>query len=214
MRLMEAVLNLLYPRGCVCVLCEREAATVRDVCADCALAVRACAQVAPPKGIAGFRAGLCYTTPVRGALHRFKYGRQTYLADFFASRMPDFTNWPIDAILPVPLHPERLRRRGFNQSELLCERLGARAGLPVRTDILYRKKQTQTQTALNKKAREQNVKDAFAAKNCADLCLLLVDDVCTTGSTLCACAAALTKAGAGSVYAMTAVYRDGQADTR
>ncbi len=207
-RIKAAILDLFYPRDCVCVLCGREAKTQREVCENCASAVRPCAMLPPPAGVAGFRAGLCYTQPVRGALHRFKYGRQTYLANFFASHMTIPEDWRIDAILPVPLHPKRLRRRGFNQSALLCDRLGARYQLPVRTDILTRLRETPTQTALNAKERAQNMQDAFAAANCEGLRLLLIDDVRTTGGTLSACAAALTKAGAGTVYAMTAIYRD------
>ncbi|MDD4074980.1 MAG: hypothetical protein PHC80_02705, partial [Eubacteriales bacterium] len=200
---------LLYPRDCVCVLCGREAKTEREVCEDCACAVRPCALIPPPKGTAGFCAGLCYTEPVRGALHRFKYDRKTYLADFFAERMAMPEEWRVDAIIPVPLHPKRLRRRGFNQSALLCDRLGARYHLPVRIDILARIKETETQTALSAQQRAQNVKDAFAASNCEGLRLLLIDDLRTTGATLSACALALTTAGAGTVYAMTAVYRGG-----
>ncbi|MDO5111540.1 MAG: ComF family protein [Clostridia bacterium] len=211
-RVFEALLDLLYPRGCVCTLCGREAITHGEVCDACAPAVRPCTEIAPPQGTVGFRAGLCYTPPVRGALHRFKYGRQIYLADFFAAHMTIPEDWRIDAILPVPLHPKRLRRRGFNQSELLCGRLGMRYAIPVRTDILCRVRQTPTQTALGVEERKQNVQGAFAAKGCEGLHLLLIDDVCTTGSTLSACAEALTKAGAASVYAMTAIRRERRAD--
>ena len=213
MSVKDTILDMLYPLGCVCALCGREAHTKQELCTVCARELRLCTRVAPPAGIDGFRAGLLYTPPVREALHRFIYGRQTYLADFFAMHMELPTDWEIGVILPVPLHPKRYRWRGFNQSELLADCLGLRYALSVRTDVLSRCRETRTQTELTVAQRAENVKGAFAAENCAGLRVLLIDDVCTTGSTLCACAEALRRAGAASVYAMTAVYPDGENDT-
>jgi len=111
----------------------------------------------------------------------------------------------VDAIVPVPLHRRRVRERGYNQSALLALVLGREVQLPVLTDALQRDRYTISQVRLGWQERRKNVADAFS---CIDLCLagkdvLLVDDVCTTGSTLEACSIALRSGGARSVHALT-----------
>ena len=107
-----------------------------------------------------------------------------------------------DAILvPVPLHPVRLRERGFNQSERIAEMLARCSGNTARVDrLLVRNKYTTSQTHLNRATRSQNVKNAFALARDTVLdsksLFIIVDDVFTTGSTLNACAKVLRNAGA------------------
>jgi ComF family protein len=113
--------------------------------------------------------------------------------------------FPIDALVPVPLHPRRLREREFNQAALLAEHLSRRVSLPV-CDALQRFRYTGTQTALDRRGRRQNLRNAFALRqnvDVSDLNLLLVDDVLTTGATLDACAAVLLEHGAACVRALT-----------
>lgn len=104
-----------------------------------------------------------------------------------------------ECIVPVPLHSSKLRSRGFNQAELLAEALGEEIGLPVRKLLLKRKK-TKDQKSLSRNNRRKNVKDAFVVDE-EELGLglpasvLLLDDVCTTGSTLTACANVLKQHG-------------------
>jgi ComF family protein len=115
-----------------------------------------------------------------------------------------------DLIIPVPLHPKRLRWRGFNQAELLAKYLGENMtpgfSLPVLSDVLIRQKNTTTQMKIkNYSERQKNMEGAFGinkennnlirSKN-----ILLVDDVATTGSTLFECARILKKSGAASVF--------------
>jgi predicted amidophosphoribosyltransferase len=106
-------------------------------------------------------------------------------------------------LVPVPLGARRRRSRGYNQSERLAAALGARLGLPLRTDLLARERETTTQTALTPEARRANVADAFTARGRVAGRLVLVDDVFTTGATLLAAAAALAGAGAERVEAVT-----------
>jgi ComF family protein len=111
-----------------------------------------------------------------------------------------------DIIVPVPLHPARLRERGFNQASLLAELLGARISIPSKP-LLQRIRYTTTQTALDRAERMENLHNAFRLRKNADvrgLHVLLIDDVLTTGSTLSECARVLKRAGAISVYAATA----------
>jgi ComF family protein len=112
---------------------------------------------------------------------------------------------PVDVIVPVPLHPARLRRRGYNQAALLARELGRRVGLPVEERALQRVRATRSQMRLSAADRRRNVQGAF---RCADgrvrgRRVLLLDDVCTTGATLEACADALRAGGAESVWALT-----------
>ena len=97
-----------------------------------------------------------------------------------------------DAIVPVPLHWRRKRSRGYNQAEVIAKGLSAAMGVPVRTDILYRRNPTKTQTKVDVEAKARNVAGAFEATRRDDMKhIILVDDLFTTGSTLMACFTAL-----------------------
>lgn len=112
----------------------------------------------------------------------------------------------VDRIIPVPLHPKRLRWRGFNQSLLLARQVGRMYGLPVDPFVLYRHKETPPQTRLTEEERRRNVRRAFSIKGQSSLTgqsLLLVDDVYTSGATVNECSRALKQAGAKEVYVLT-----------
>jgi len=110
-----------------------------------------------------------------------------------------------DAIIPVPLHKARKKKRGYNQSELLSKELGRLLGIPTDTSTLIRTRNTKPQVGKHRGARLINLDDAFKAdpQRCSGKTFLLLDDVSTTGSTLCECAKALTIAGAKNIYAIT-----------
>lgn len=148
---------------------------------------------------------------IRELIHRLKYGREIWLARVLGAIVSEglsdsrFLESAFDAIVPVPLHTKRLREREFNQAALLAGWLARRSGLRVR-DVLVRGRDTGTQTALDRAARRQNLRNAFSLRKNAvvtDLNLLLIDDVLTTGSTLDACASVLLEHGAASVRALT-----------
>ena len=110
-----------------------------------------------------------------------------------------------DCLIPVPLHPRRQREREFNQAAVLAQALSKRVDVPIH-EALLRRRYTTTQTALDRKGRRQNLRDAFVLRknvSVTDQDILLVDDVLTTGSTLDACAEVLLDAGASSVRALT-----------
>ena len=110
-----------------------------------------------------------------------------------------------EALVPVPLHPRRLRSRGYNQSDLLAIGVGKRVDLPVMDGLLIRvgnlRPQVETKT---RDERRENVAGSFKCiGDATGLSLLLIDDVATTGSTLSECAFALKSAGAIEVHALT-----------
>lgn len=133
---------------------------------------------------------------VQKLVHELKYrgSRETgiflgeILGKEIADKMPDAG---IDLIIPVPLHPKKQKKRGYNQSELLAKGMAGVLDVPIDTSHLYRKQFSSTQTRKSKFQRWQNVENIFAVKKPEELRgrhLLLVDDVITTGATLEACA--------------------------
>ena len=131
----------------------------------------------------------------RSAVHRLKYEGWWRVAESLAEAMRGLE--PLTgrvSLIPVPLGSRRARERGYNQSERIAAALGRRLGLPVRTELLRRTRETRTQTALTPEARRANLAGAFAAGEVRGQALVLVDDVFTTGATLAAAAEALTAA--------------------
>lgn len=131
------------------------------------------------------------------------------MANLLGKLMVDFANkninaYEIDLIVPVPLHPKKLRERQFNQSEVLASYLAKRLDKKIVKDKVKRIKYTMPQTELKRDERIKNVDGAFLAKDGPDLegkIILLIDDVFTTGATLHECAKALKNAGAKKVVA-------------
>jgi ComF family protein len=111
-----------------------------------------------------------------------------------------------DFLIPIPLHKRKLRERGYNQSELIADGCGERTAIPVRTDLVARRKFTQTQTALTLLQRRENMEDAFevCSGEVKGRSIVLIDDVMTTGSTVLSCAHVLRNAGAVRIIAASA----------
>ena len=146
----------------------------------------------------------------REAVHRLKYGNLRAIAPLLGGLLADFlTERGIsgDILVPVPLHHRRERQRGYNQATLLARHAGERLGLPVEADALSRRRDTPSQTRRSQaEDRRANVQGSFHCPRpemVKGLDVLLVDDVCTTGATLEACAVALKDAGAASVTGVT-----------
>lgn len=155
------------------------------------------------------------TTRVQQALHQLKYnGRQDvgrYFGGLLADAIRDEKRFAdLGAIVPVPLHPARLRQRGYNQSLCLAEGIATALAIPCCADVLQRTQATSTQTKKNRYERFLNVEEAISLQDAAPVYekrILLVDDVLTTGSTLEACANALKDAVSGVCIATIAYAR-------
>lgn len=149
-----------------------------------------------------------YISPLQEAICLFKYkgklGLVDWLADLMLARFPRSID--VDLIVPVPLHPTRLREREFNQSLLLSDRLSRHLGVPLSYTKLVRVVPTDAQTTLSRRARLTNLRKAFLVTSPDEIQgkrILLVDDVYTTGTTVNECAKVLRRAGAGPVYVIT-----------
>jgi len=151
-----------------------------------------------------------YEGKVMEAVHRFKYSSKTYLGATLGSLLARFAEgWlPVSEdplIMPVPLHPRKLRERGFNQSQLLARHVASEMGFELDFLSLRRIRYTLPQAGLKGPERRKNVRRAFELvhpKAPRGRTLVLVDDVATTGSTLNECARVLTRAGARRVICL------------
>lgn len=152
-----------------------------------------------------------YEGPLREAIHRWKYQGKLYLSPLFGEWMARgfFQYWSIDLfdlVIPVPLHPQRLRERGFNQALLLAKELSRRIGIPYRRKVLEKRKPTVPQVSLSGREREKGVKGAFHLTREGEVegkGILVVDDVYTTGATVNECARVLLAGGANRVDVFT-----------
>ncbi len=142
-------------------------------------------------------------------IHALKYEEMTALGVMFGETIgaallehPDYAD--VDLIVPVPLHAQKERERGYNQSACICTGIARVMNLPLAEHIVRRPKNTRSQTKLSASARLENVKDAFEADAASagtirDKKILLVDDVITTGATIQSCAQVLRSAGATEI---------------
>ena len=216
--MLSYVQELFYPT--LCPLCQRGVDALGEVCDDCVRRLpRTEHQLLRGNKVEQFfqefqpfhsmrlrnrfiRGGswLQYSDDVARLIHKAKYAEQPFLASFLGRQAA--TEWlnsgffdDIDLLVPVPLHVRRLRERGYNQSEYICRGLAEVLHLPVDDTTLLRKVNTHKQALLTDEERKENVKDAFAVTHPEQWHkkhILLVDDVITTGSTICQCIKEIT----------------------
>ncbi len=211
-RVSTSLLDLLLPPHCAA--CGR-AGPRTPLCVSCERALpRRAGDVRPPPGLEGLAASFEYRAEVEAWIQRFKYpasglggldpapravvealARES--ASAASDRLPEL-------VLPVPLHPRRLRARGFNPAGLLAQAVARSHELPCDPVALQRVRDTPSQTGLDRRARRRNVREAFTARRPGPARVWLVDDVATTGSTLTACARALRAAGAREIIGICA----------
>jgi len=194
-----------FIRSPLCSLCGQpfsEPGESDHMCGICLLA-------APPFAVA--RALGQYERVLMDVIHRFKYGGKMSLGERLGEFMAD-CSYPSLAIadysliMPVPLHPRRLRQRGFNQAMILAREIARRFSLGLDFLSLRRVVFTEPQVGLGKDMREQNIRGAFHVADAGRIKgenIILVDDVYTTGSTVKECARILMKSKAEKVAVLT-----------
>lgn len=205
-RLWLKALEAFYPKKAVCMGCGSAAGFERDwLCEDCReeLAKRWIGARYEP-GLDGMAAAYHYGGPASGLVRHLKYGGVTALAEPMADRMLEAYRRILptgaEVVTFVPMHPKRIRRRGFNQAEVLAEQIAERLGLPCE-QLLERTRNSVQQARLEGEARRRNLRGAFrATRPLGGTRVLLVDDVFTTGATARECARTLREGGAANVY--------------
>lgn len=236
-RMWHAFLDTLFPSPERCLLCSRSVRAGRTLCEHCLSEMAhtsgthcpRCGRALVAQAAASGSTATCpacvgtqwafsearsigpYDGALRLAVHRLKFrGQQDFgrvLGEVLYQSVDPSWWAAVDCIVPVPLHPDRLQQRGFNQAEVVASQLASLTGKPLRR-VLIRHVATHAQTGLSQRQRQRNVQDAFRIalgqeRWAQGKCLLLVDDVMTTGSTLDACARVLCQAGAADVRVAT-----------
>jgi len=218
---VDRVLAWLFPFHCVlcgagaagmdlCAACCRDLPWLEGVCEWCAMPLQgsgpcvACA--AQPPCTRSCQVAVVYEYPVDRLITALKFRKQVYLSRVLGEllalhllRQKSMQSRPT-LVLPVPLHRDRRKQRGYNQAALIADTVSRALQLPCLPDALQRVRATPTQTGLGRQGRLKNLRDAFAVRlDVVDAHVALVDDVITTGATTTACAEALLAAGAATV---------------
>jgi len=235
-RLLGRLADVVWPRTCAVEACRRPVdRPYGHICSACFAtlpfhepggACRICGMPIPAKTPHTFACEACATHPppyertcsamdYKGAIEEmvknFKYNRASWLAEDFAEMLDGavrahLDGAAVDAVFPVPLHPNRLRKRGYNQAALLARALARRLNRRCDERSLARIRDTPKQSLLDGAERRRNLKGAFAAVRpqfVRGRVILLIDDVTTTGSTLAAAAEPLRAAGAAHIWCAT-----------
>lgn len=224
---MDIVLRLLYPQRCplcdeilpfgqsgCCEECRKKLPWIREPrCMKCGkpvgdAAAEYCSDCGRTehyydRGTAPF----VYTGALREAVYRMKFENRRDYLDFFAESMLEaldvfLQQWQPELVVAVPMHKSKERRRGYNQSELLAERISRAAGIPYARGALRCIRRTSQQKSLGRKERMRNLRGSFeAARPFSGIsAVLVVDDVYTTGSTVDEVSRVLRSAGAEHIY--------------
>lgn len=232
----KGILDIIYPRRCpicdevvmtekglVCPECRKKLPYIKEPCCKkCGKQIRRaeeeycgdCQRVSHvyTEGRALFE----YDSVMQQSVAAFKYkGRQEY-AEWYGVELAQrygiqLERWDVEALIPVPIHKSRYRKRGYNQAALLAEAISRHTGLKMDENVLIRTKKTMAQKELSTKERAKNLQEAFQlGKNVVQYKkVVLVDDIYTTGSTADACAKVLKQNGVEQVYLLCLCIGDG-----
>jgi ComF family protein len=221
--MIDAILNLLFPQACVLCMAPVLERRWSAACPECWAKLERvphpiCPQCGMPAPAIEGPCGACrrgdhafdfarsvflFNETMRGIIHHLKYSGRVSLAGPVGRdlrRCLETEGFLGREVVPVPLHRARVRSRGFNQAELLASRLGLR----VHTRLVRRRKNTPSQTGLSRSQRALNLSSAFEVRGTPPDCVILVDDVYTTGATLHEIAKTLKRAGTTRVEVLTA----------
>lgn len=223
---LSPFLNLLYPLICpgcgrefeesenlLCFACYQKLFTSSlAVCPKCGRPVpyfKKCEECQPKLGLTRIRALGLYQEPFKGIIEEFKYKGKVKLGGILGDALSLLLSYdPVlkgsDFLVPIPLHPAKMRERGYNQSEILAQRVAERTKISL-AYCLKRQKNTKSQVKLSFEKRFNNLAGAFACQSGYEIKekkIILIDDVTTSGATLSAAAKVLKENGAKEVYGL------------
>lgn len=201
--------QLSFVKSPVCKKCGKEVMNdAMEYCYDCTRHKRS---------FEYGRALLNYDETAKNSMAAIKYKNKREYLDFYADQAlkrlgPQLRAMDADALVPVPVHPARRRQRGFNQAEVLAEKMAAGLGIPVCPQMLKRARKTDPQKGLDPAGRLKNLEKAFLAGEIPAGVerVILTDDIYTTGSTIEACSRVLLGAGIKKVYFFSVCIGQGQ----
>jgi competence protein ComFC len=231
---IDSFLELLYPEKNTCFICEDYDESINDkyICSHCEkllikLEPPLCIKCSKPIDYASSiklcqecyhevrhfetaKAPFAYKGLIKEVIYLYKYYNKPYFYKMLGNLLVTYMNrtnyTDFDCIVSVPLHSSKIRKRGYNQSELLAKYISEKLSIPY-VDALKRIKRTAKQSEQSRLERMRNLKNAFGTKKSADKVInktvLLVDDIFTTGSTVDECSKVLLNSGAAKVYVIT-----------
>jgi ComF family protein len=224
-QILQQALDLLFPTRCAAcqhsgaILCPACIAAIRPLsppyCRHCNTPLDAsgiCKNCRyAPLRLSGLRVASKYEGTLRASIHALKYAGNRRVAEPLGSLLAQayrIYGLRADMIVPVPLHSERIQQRGYNQAFLLAQMCSRCTNVPLNSSLVRRTRPTSSQVHLGMRERQSNVAGAFSCPPTITngalrgRSILLIDDVCTTGATLEACAAPLFAAGAQAVWGL------------
>lgn len=192
--------------GTVCMHCGRPVGSLNpEYCNDCIQK-----GYHKKSNIKQVKALYLYKSAIKKTMYRFKYSNKREYASFFAKQAAEaYAVWMrkmgIEVIIPVPMYKKKQKKRGYNQAECFARALSRVTGIPVDSNCILRKIDTAPQKGLGELQRKNNLKNAFHSRKSVVQykCVLVVDDIYTTGNTAEAVAQEIIKLGAHCVYVMT-----------
>ncbi len=190
--------KLPYIGSSYCMKCGKPVDEDEEYCSDCLMCTHEYDEG---------RAALIYDELTSKSIYRFKYNHKKEYAKVYGRIMgdrlgPKIRSWGVDAMIPVPIHRSKLRKRGYNQAELMADELSGILDIPVCTTLVVRNTATAVQKELSAEARQNNLKKAFkVTRNDVEYrSVLIVDDIYTTGATVDAVARCLKGVGIQKVF--------------
>ncbi len=191
-------MRLPYIGSSYCMKCGKPVEEDEEFCLDCLKCTHEYDEG---------RAALVYDELTSKSIYRFKYNNKREFAKVYGRIIEDrlgskIKSWNADVMIPVPVHKSKMKKRGYNQAELIADELSKRLKIPVCSDLVVRNTATAVQKELSAKARQNNLKKAFnvTRNDVKYKTVLIVDDIYTTGATVDAMARCLKGVGIQNVY--------------
>ncbi|MEF9941665.1 MAG: ComF family protein [Lachnospiraceae bacterium] len=148
--------------------------------------------------------------PVTWSIYQFKYHNRRIYGVYYGEELAKhygelLHHWGVELLIPIPLHKKKYRKRGYNQAEIIAKQLSIQTGIPMSTTAVFRQRYTKPQKVLDHRTRSRNMNGAFRLAKTwkGSLCVALIDDIYTTGSTIDAVARLFIEAGVEKVYFLT-----------